>query len=90
MFSFSKLQTLVEVGLQLFLESVHFILLSLNQLGLSGNYFLVTILHVLFSFLSFKILASNLDLMSFLISKGQFYIHLLLLLSERFLDLLLI
>lgn len=81
MFSFSELQTLIKVGLELLLKGVHLILLLLDKLGFSSDDLLMSILHIFFSFFSFQILASDLDLMSFLI---------LLLLGEVILDLLLV
>jgi len=65
---FSQLKSLIKIGLKLLLERIHFILLLLNELGLSGNNFLRSFLHVLLSFLGLELLASNLDLMSLLIS----------------------
>ena len=81
MFIFSQLQSLVEVSLELLLESIHLILLLLDEFGLRGDDFLMSLLHVLLSFLNLKLLAHHLHLMGF----GVF-----LLLSEPFLDLLLV
>lgn len=81
MFIFSKLQSLVEVAFELLLESIHFILLLLDELGLGGDYLLVPLLHIFFSFLDLKFLTHHLDLMSFSV---------LLLLSKALLDLLLV
>ena len=78
-FSFSQLQSLVQVCFKLFLKGVHLVLLLLNELWLMCNNLLWPLLHVFFSLLSLKLLASNLNLMSFLI---------LLLLCQTFLDLL--
>jgi hypothetical protein len=68
MFGFSELKSLVEIGLKLLLQSIHFILLLLNQFGFSCNDLLRSFLHVLFSLFCLELLASNLDLMSLLIS----------------------
>ena len=46
--SLSKLKSLVEVCLKLLLQSIHLILLLLNQIGLGRNNLLVTFLHILF------------------------------------------
>lgn len=64
----SQLESLVQVGLKLFLQGVHFILLLLNELALSGNDLLGTLLHVFFSLLRLQVQADLLDLVSFLIS----------------------
>lgn len=68
MLSFSKLQPLIEVGLELLFESIHFILLLLDQFGFGSNDLLLSFLHVLFSFFPLQFLAPNLNLVRVLIS----------------------
>ena len=68
MLGFSELQPLVEVGLELLFESIHFILLLLDQFGFGSNNLLLSFLHVLFSFFSLQFLTSNLNLVRVLIS----------------------
>jgi hypothetical protein len=58
----SQLQALVEVGLELLLECIHFVLLLLDELGLGSDDFLVTLLHVLLSLIDLEVLAFALDL----------------------------
>jgi hypothetical protein len=65
----SKLQSLVQVGLELLLEGVHLVLLLLNELGLGSNDLLLSFLHVLLSFLNLKFGCLLLNLMGFGISK---------------------
>jgi len=67
MLGLSKLQPLVEVGLELLFKSIHFILLLLDQFGLRGNDLLLSLLHVLFSLVGLQFLAPNLDLVCVLI-----------------------
>ena len=67
-FGLSQLQSFVQVGLELLLESIHLILLLLDELGLSSDDFLLCFLHVLLSFLDLKFLSLLLDLMSLGIS----------------------
>jgi len=64
-FSLSQLQSLVQVGLKFLLQSIHLILLLLNELGFSSNDFLVSFLHVLLSLLDLKFLGLLLHLMCF-------------------------
>ena len=80
-FSFSELQPLIEITLELLLESVHLVLLLLDELGLCSDDLLVPLFHVLLSFLDLHLLAPNLDLMG---------LSVFLLLSKGGLDLLLI
>ena len=80
-FVFSELQSLIEVSFELLLESIHLVLLPLDEFGLGGNNFLVSFLHVLLSFSDFELLTHHLDLMG---------LSILLLLSEAVLDFLLI
>lgn len=80
-FDFSQLQSFIKISLQFFLKSIHLVLLLLDEFGLSSNDFLMSLLHVLFSLLGFKLLALLLDVMGLLI---------LLLLSKIRLDFLLI
>lgn len=61
----SKLQSLVQVGLELLLEGVHLVLLLLNELGLGSNDLLLSFLHVLLSFLNLKFGCLLLNLMGF-------------------------
>lgn len=68
-FGLSKLEALVQVGLELLLESVHLVLLLLDELGLGSDDLLVSVLHVLLAFLLLELLASNLDLVSLLIPR---------------------
>ena len=63
----TKLQSFVQVGLELLLEGVHLVLLLLNQLGLGGDDLLMSFLEVSLPFLGLKLLASNLDLVGFLV-----------------------
>ena len=63
----TKLQSFVQVSLELLLEGVHLVLLLLNQLGLGGNDLLMSFLEVSLPFLGLKLLASNLDLVGFLV-----------------------
>lgn len=65
MFGLSELKSLVEVGFELLLESVHLVLLLLDQFGLGSDDLLCSLLHVLLSFVVFEILRLHLDLMSF-------------------------
>jgi hypothetical protein len=67
-FGLSKLQSLVEVGLKLFLESIHLVLLFLDELGLVSDDLLLSLLHVLFSLQDFELLSLLLDLMGLSIS----------------------
>lgn len=64
----SDLQPLVEVGLQLLLESVHFVLLLGNEFGLGSNDFLLPLVHVFFTLNSFHLLALDLHLVGLLIA----------------------
>lgn len=68
MLGLSKLEALIQVSLQFLFKCIHFILLFLNEFGLGSNNFLRSLLHVLLSFFGLELLASNLDLMSILIS----------------------
>jgi len=79
MLSLPELQPLVQVRLELLFESIHFILLLLDQFGLRGNDLLLSLLHVLFSLLGLQFLAPDLNLVRVLI---------LLLLGQILLDLL--
>lgn len=63
----SQLQSLIQVGFQLFLQGIHLILLLLNQLGLSGDDLLGSLLHVLFPLFGLHLNGNLLDLVSFLI-----------------------
>ena len=67
MLCFSQLESFVQVGLQFFLQSIHFILLLLNEFSLGSNDFLGSILHVFFTLLSFQIKANLLDFVCLLI-----------------------
>jgi hypothetical protein len=80
-FDLTQLQSFIEVSFQFFLESVHLVLLLLDELGLGSDDLLMSLLHVLFSLNRLQLLALLLDIMSILI---------LLLLREICLDLLLI
>ena len=64
-FSLSQLQTLVQVGLQFFLQGVHLVLLLLDQFGLGSDDLLVALLHVLLPLSDFKFLGLLLYLMGF-------------------------
>ena len=68
MIVFSQLQSLVEVGLQLLLESVHLILLLGNEFGLGSNDLLLSLVHVFLSFISLQLLALDLHLVGLLIA----------------------
>ena len=48
--SFSKLQSFIEVCLKFLLQSIHLILLLLNKFSFGSDDFLMSFLHVLFSF----------------------------------------
>ena len=63
----SQLQPLVQVRLQLLLQSVHLVLLLLDQLGLGSNNLLVAILHVSLALLGLQFLAADLNLVSLLV-----------------------
>lgn len=63
MLSLSKLQSFVKVSLKLLLKCIHFVLLLLNELSFTRNDFLLSILHVLLSFLDLEFLSLLLDLM---------------------------
>mmetsp|Transcript_13827 Transcript_13827/g.23587 ORF Transcript_13827/g.23587 Transcript_13827/m.23587 type:complete len:223 (+) Transcript_13827:20-688(+) len=63
--SLPELESLVEVGLELLLESVHLVLLLLDELGLSRDDLLVSVLHVLLALVDLHLLASHLDLVGF-------------------------
>ena len=65
--SLTQLQSLVQISLKLFLESIHFILLFLDQLSFSSDDLLWSLLHVFFTLFSLQVLASDLDLMRLLI-----------------------
>jgi len=77
--SFPKLQPLIQVCFEFLLEGIHLILLLLNKLRLMSNNLLTSLLHVFLSLLCLKFLASDLNLMCFLI---------LLLLRQTLLNLL--
>lgn len=66
-FGLTKLQSLVQVGLEFLLESVHLIIVLLDKFGLGSNDLFVAILQVSLPFLSLELLASNLDLVGLLI-----------------------
>ena len=78
-FGLSQLQSLVQVGLELFLEGVHLVLLLPDELGLMRNNLLGPLLHILLPLLCLQLLTSNLNLMCLLI---------LLLLCQTLLDVL--
>jgi len=63
--SLPELESLVQVGLELLLESVHLVLLLLDELGLSRDDLLVSVLHVLLALVDLHLLASHLDLVGF-------------------------
>lgn len=65
--SLSELQSLVEVGLELLLQSVHLVLLLLDKLSLSSDDLFVAILHVSLTLLSLQFLAADLNLVSLLV-----------------------
>ena len=65
--SLTELQSLVQIGLELLLESVHLVLLLLDQLGLGSDDLLVSFLEVSLPLLSLELLASNLDLVGLLV-----------------------
>lgn len=67
MLSLPELQPLVQVRLELLFESIHFILLLLDQFSLRGNDLLLSLLHVLFSLLGLQFLAPDLNLVRVLI-----------------------
>ena len=81
MFILSELQPLIEISLQLLLECIHLVLLLLDELGFRCDDFLMSFLHVLFSFSDLEFLTHHLNLMSF---------RVFLLLSEAFLNFLLV
>ena len=64
----TQLQPLVQVRLQFLFQSVHFILLFLDQLGFGSDDLLRSLLHVLFTLLGLQLLALDLDLVRLLIS----------------------
>ena len=66
-FGLTKLQSLVQVGLEFLLESVHLIIVLLDKFSLGSNDLFVAILQVSLPFLSLELLASNLDLVGLLI-----------------------
>jgi len=68
MFSFSQLESFIKICFQFLFESIHFILLFLNQLSFSRNYLFVSFFHILFSLVNFQFLTSYLDLMSISVS----------------------
>ena len=70
-FSLSELKSLVQVSLQLLLESIHLILLLLDELGLGSNDLLGAFLHVLLSFFVLEFLAPYLNLMGLLIPVSE-------------------
>ena len=63
----SQLESLVQVRLELLLESVHLVLLLLDELGLGSDNLLVAILHVSLALLSLQLLAADLNLVSLLV-----------------------
>lgn len=62
-----ELESLIQIGLQLLLQSIHLILLLLDKLCLRGDDLLGTLLHVLFTLFRFQFLASYLDFVGLLI-----------------------
>ena len=64
----SELQSLVKIGLKLFLEGIHFVLLLIDKLGFGGDDLLGSLIHVLFTLLRLQLHANLLDLVCFLIS----------------------
>lgn len=67
MLSLTKLESLIQVCLQFFLQSIHLILLFLDELGLSCNDLFRSFFHVFFPLFSLKFLTPDLDLMGLLI-----------------------
>lgn len=65
---FPDLQSLVEVGLQLLLESIHFVLLLGYKFCLGSDDFLLSIVHVFFTLCSLQLLALDLHFMGLLIA----------------------
>jgi len=53
MFVFSELQPFIKIGLQFLFKSIHFILLLLDKFRFGGYNFLMSFLHILFSFFNF-------------------------------------
>ena len=64
----SELQSLIQIGLKLLLQGVHFILLFLDEFGLRIDDLLLPLLHILLSFIVLEHLAPHLDLMGFLVA----------------------
>jgi len=63
----SKLQSLVKVGFQLLFQSIHFVLLLLDELSFGSNDLLAALLKVAFTLYTLKLLAADLGLVSILI-----------------------
>ena len=63
-FDLTQLQSFIEFFFQFFLESVHLVLLLLDELGLGSDDLLMSLLHVLFSLNRFQLLKFLLDIMS--------------------------
>jgi len=63
----SELQSLIQIGLKLLLQGVHFILLFLDEFGLGIDDLLLPLLHILLSLLTLQLLAPNLNLVCLLI-----------------------
>jgi len=63
----SELQSLIQIGLKLLLQGVHFILLFLDEFGLGIDDLLLPFLHILLSLLTLQLLAPNLNLVCLLI-----------------------
>lgn len=71
MLGLSELQPLIQVSLELLLQSIHLILLLLYELRLGGDDLLVALLHVRLALVGLHLLACDLDLMSLLIPEND-------------------
>lgn len=79
-FDLTQLQSFIEVSFQFLLKSVHLVLLLLDEFGLGSDDLLMSLLHVLFSLCSLKLLTFLLNIMGFLIFLlfGKIRLYLLL------------